>query len=424
VNAVRADEMSRPIVPVIVQQHVEDAALLHAQRTALTAAAHVKLRHLLEFDERLAAHLEGLAIADLAARPLCDAALASETPGATFVATVQALQLRDEAWLQRLIAYGEAVPDCRRGLLAAVGWVDQQQLQGVVARLLKSAEPVEQTLGIAACAMHRVDPGTTLTRTLDAADPVLRARALRSAGELGKREFVSRLAALQDEDPSCRFWAAWSAVLLGDRQVALDALRGMNADPAYGERALRLALLTLPVARAHEELRLLGQSPERLRLLIQGAGWVGDPAYVPWLLKHMRDEALARLAGEAFSLITGADLSQLDLDRPAPADRETGPNDDASDSDVAQDQDDGLPWPDPQRIDLWWRSNSSRFATGQRVFVGAPVSRAHCVEMVKSGYQRHRVLAAHYLCLLAPGSVLFDWRAPSWRQHRILADLS
>jgi hypothetical protein len=44
-----------------------------------------------------------------------------------------------------------------------------------------------------------------------------------------------------------------------------------------------------------------------------------------------------------------------------------------------------------------------------------------CIDVLKNGYQRQRILAAHYLCLLDPGTPLFNTSAPAWRQQRLLA---
>jgi hypothetical protein len=55
--------------------------------------------------------------------------------------------------------------------------------------------------------------------------------------------------------------------------------------------------------------------------------------------------------------------------------------------------------------------------------MGAPVTREHCVHVLKTGYQRQRILAAHYLCLLEPGTPLFNTSAPAWRQQKLLARL-
>lgn len=176
-------------------------------------------------------------------------------------------------------------------------------------------------------------------------------------------------------------------------------------------------------AAAHATLQRLGGDPAQLRLLIQGSGINGDPTYVPWLMKHMADDKTARLAGEAFSLITGTDLALLDLERKPPENVEAGPNDNPDDENVEMDPDEGLPWPDAGLIAGWWEKNGSRFQPGARYFMGAPVTREHCIQVLKDGYQRQRILAAHYLCLLEPGTPLFNTSAPAWRQQKLLAQM-
>ena len=179
----------------------------------------------------------------------------------------------------------------------------------------------------------------------------------------------------------------------------------------------------IAVPHANELLKGVARDPANIRLLIQGAGIVGDPYYVPWLIKQMADLKLTRLAGESFTYITGLDLSYLDLDRKPPENVEAEPNDNPDDDNVAMDEDDSLPWPDPVKIQSWWDVNKSRFTDGTRYFMGEPVTRAHCIQVLKDGYQRQRIAAALYLCLLHPGTKLFPTKAPAWRQQRWLADL-
>jgi hypothetical protein len=40
--------------------------------------------------------------------------------------------------------------------------------------------------------------------------------------------------------------------------------------------------------------------------------------------------------------------------------------------------------------------------------------------LLKNGFQRQRMAAAIYLCLLKPGTPLFNCAAPAWRQQRLL----
>jgi hypothetical protein len=65
---------------VVVQQHVEEAAALRHMRSVLVRAPHVGLLQLGRLDERIDAHLDGLAVAGDAGKAMALAAL--DRPGA------------------------------------------------------------------------------------------------------------------------------------------------------------------------------------------------------------------------------------------------------------------------------------------------------------------------------------------------------
>jgi uncharacterized protein (TIGR02270 family) len=414
------------IVYQVIAQHLENSNFLWSQRSRLTVAPHIALRHLARWDERLAADLDGLAVASDEGAQMCESALQDLTPGIVFSAVVNAIENRHLQKLDRLFAVAEAAPEVARGFRSAFGWVSESDLRGIVARLLSSPDVFHREIGIVACGMHRVDPGRARDAALQDAGATLRARALRATGELGRRDLLSACVdSLKGDDLVSRFWAAWSAVLLGNRSAAIETLVDLAQQPAqFRQRATRLALQAMEQADAQGFLRQMAQSPENQRLVIQGSGIAGDPSFVPWLIQHMADGKTARVAGEAFSLITGLDLAYLDLDRKPPADIQAGPNDDPNDPNVDMDPDDGLPWPDPDRITNWWHANGSHFAPNTRYFMGAPVTRENCLRVLKEGFQRQRILAAHYLSLLHPGTPLFEWRAPVWRQRDALAGMA
>jgi uncharacterized protein (TIGR02270 family) len=160
-----------------------------------------------------------------------------------------------------------------------------------------------------------------------------------------------------------------------------------------------------------------------VRLLIHCIDIADEQHYLPWLIQQMQDLKLSRLAGESFSYITRLDLAYLDLERKPPEGVDFGPNDDPNDDNVAMDEDDGLPWPDVEKISNWWQAHGQRFAPGTRYFMGEPPSTAHCLDVMKNGYQRQRMAAAVYLCLLKPDTPLFNCAAPAWRQQRLLAQM-
>jgi uncharacterized protein (TIGR02270 family) len=415
------------IIPEIVSLHAEEAASLFQMRRSVLDVPHVRLRDLQRgFDDRIAAHLDGLAIAGEQAWQCCEAALEAPSAGTVFTAAVRAIEEKAQRKLDRLFALSEAIPETRPGLEGAFGWLARDQLQGMVVSLLGTEDAFRRTVGIAACSMHRVDPGLVSARRVSDANPLVRARALRTVGEIGCDEAVPACAAaMRDTDPECRFWAAWSSVLLGDRGVALKSLTVSSFEGApHRLRAFRLALQAMNAAVAHSVLRPLADDPGQLRWLLPGTGIAGEPVYVPWLIKHMSDASSARLAGEAFTLITGVDMIETGLEGKPAENFQSGPTDNPEDENVNMDPDEGLPWPDVEKIEKWWAANASRFHKGTRYFMGAPVTREHCIDVLKNGYQRQRILAAHYLCLLEPGTPLFNTSAPAWRQQRLLAKMA
>jgi uncharacterized protein (TIGR02270 family) len=408
------------ILAEIVRHHVEEAAFLHSARAALCRAPHITLGLLARHDERLEAHLDGIVTAGDAALQMCDDAGASFPDDGVFAAAVSAIRRKDSQRLHAIVGAAQDRPSALSALVAAVTWVAREDLQGTVVSFLRADDSPSRAVGLAACAVHGVDPG--LARFFADGSGIVRAWAHRAAGELGRRELDwACTAAIDEEDLDSAWWAAWSAVLLGNRGRALDVVRQTSVVPGPRRAtAFRVALQAMSVQDAHLMLQQSAIGPRQTRWLIQGSGIAGDPAYVPWLIARMGSPETARLAAEALATITGIDLYQ-GYEAPRPEGYEAGATEAPEDPNVDMDPDDNLPWPDVPRIREWWDANGSRFRLGQRYLMGAPVTREHCIEVLKSGYQRQRILAAHYLCLLEPGTPLFNTSAPAWRQQRLLA---
>ena len=135
----------------------------------------------------------------------------------------------------------------------------------------------------------------------------------------------------------------------------------------------------------------------------------------------METPAVARVAGEAFSMITGVDLAYEDLEGEWPEGFQAGPTENPEDEDVAMDPDEDLPWPAPDLVARWWADNKPKFAAGRRYLCGRPITDEHCREVLRTGYQRQRIAAALELALMRPDRPLFEWRAPAFHQQKLLA---
>ena len=406
----------------IVEQHAEEAAFLWFLRDRAVDAPHYALRHLARLDERVEAHVDGLRVAGEAGFEIALEQLAAhQEAGELFAAGVVALESGDRGRIDPLVELAEEAPEARGGLAGAIGWTAPERLRPTIRPWLDSGRAFERWLGLVACSLHRADPASRLRQFL--ADPaaLVRARALRLAGELGRADLGPDLRAALDReaDADCRFWAAWSAALVGERGPAAAVLIGeVETGGSQRQRALEVAVRIMSLGEAKAWLSRLNGDPAHARTVVIAAGQLGDPVAVPWLISKMAVPELARLAGESFSLITGVDLAYDDLETDAPQDFQSGPTDEPSDPNVGLDPDANLPWPDPTLIQPWWQANATRFATGTRHLLGRPIDEPACHHALTTGFQRQRRAAALEPALLRPDHVLFNWRQPARTQQR------
>ena len=314
----------------------------------------------------------------------------------------------------------------------SLGW-RTGEVREYVERLQAAPWPTAKQLGLMAAVAHRIDPGVALDRALDAEDPALRVCALEAAGRLGMRDLQPRLrAAFESEDATCRFWAAWSAVRLGDR-AGISVLGGFaGKGGSLAKPACDLALRVLDpdhAIRAHA--RLMSMTGDK-RLGVLATGIIGDPSLVGWLLDAMESPSLARLAGAAFCLMTGRDLRRDDLDSERPATAlapkvlQTDPSDndgkvgqesrDQSVDSLADDEDEEFAWPDTTRLRRWWDEHRHDFVPGRRYLAGLPIRSSELTTVLRTGNQQQRASAALELALLYPEAPLQDVTAPAHRQ--------
>ncbi|MBP5077356.1 TIGR02270 family protein [Pseudomonas chlororaphis] len=407
----------------IVDQHAEEASFLAVLRDYVVRAPHCDLDDLSKLDNRIDAHLDGLRIAGTSGLETLLAQLGPHAIGEMFASAVLAFESGNAEVLSRLSEHLRGALETERGYLMALGWLDWERVSPWIDRLLASPEPLFRRLGLAACGMHRHDPGPALLAGLSHADPSVLARAARSAGELRRRDLMPAIRAhRQHQEAAPRFWANWATAQMGDEE-ALEPLRQFAERPGeFQYRALCVLLAWQQRERSIAWIRQLMQNPEQRRIGIQAVGLLGDPVSVPWLIQQMSDLPHARVAGEAFSLMTGADLALLDLELQDLPDFDAGPNDDPEDANVALDPDENLPWPDPPLIAAWWQAHGGDFQAGVGYVLGLQQSESSYRQALIRGQQHQRIAAACGIARLRPSEVLFPTSAPAWRQKALLGE--
>jgi uncharacterized protein (TIGR02270 family) len=416
-------EISALVNTDVVQRHARNAAFLWFLRDRACIAPNYSLKDLAALDERVDANLEGIETAGLAGWEAVTA-LDLEDPGAVFAAAILALSTGDNARSEMVMDIARTAPECDRPLVSALGWLPFEKVNEPIHDALCSSDPNLRTIGLAATGVRRQDPGPALKEALFSTDPALSARAFRTAGELGKVEFASlMLTHLADSDLHCRFWSAWSAARLGMRisDVCKTLYQIALTSGPYAPSALAIALLCADRQTSDVWVSNLINGPAaHIRLGIVGVGVLGDPVRIDNLIQLMENHRLARAAGEAFSQITGVDLSYADLKCDPPEGAKEEVSDDADDPNLAEDLDADLPWPDPVLVTKWWNSRRQNFRAGARYLRGEEITPVSLNKCLLTGTQRQRAAAALELAILSPRGPMFEVRARGKTQMELL----
>jgi uncharacterized protein (TIGR02270 family) len=407
-----------PVIQSITNQFAENAAHLWLLRSRAVVAPHFDLDDLRELDNRLEAHLDGLRVSGgdgwQAARTQLEE---YPEPGELFAAAVLAFEAGLPERIDFVVHKAGMNGKMLRAMASAVGWLPAAAAVVPIRLLLAADAPSLQRAGLMAARVHRHNPGGyTIDRALHDPDRALRAAALRTIGELGLAALPTLRRHFSDSDQSCRFWAWWSAARLGEKSVNGELQMIAQAGPAHRLAAVDMAVRVLDPGTAGRWLTMLRELPGGARLAIQGFARLGDSAPVPRLIDAMRTPALARVAGEALTFITGVDFVVSKLNAPRPKDFEAGPTEDPTDENVALDPDENLPWPDPAGVAAWWSKNRNVFPPGKRLLLGKPITADWLHEVLRIGKQRQRAAAAVELAIREPNKPMFNVQAPGFRQ--------
>ena len=144
--------------------------------------------------------------------------------------------------------------ELQNGFVSALGWVESRFLEGKVSGFLASKDPFWRQIGIAACAVQRVDPGDHLLKGIKSKNTNLCCQSLRAAGKLGRQDLLSEiLKHIMNKDDDVKFWAAWAAILCGDRSRSLSAMLGFaKLETSKTFQAIKLLLRTYNSEKSKE----------------------------------------------------------------------------------------------------------------------------------------------------------------------------
>lgn len=411
---------SARVVPELIGRHADDVAFFWLLRDIACRAPHYGLADLAKLDGRIEAQFEALRLDLRQGWRACRRNLALKKPGETFAACVLGFPRLKAARIEATLKASLSTPANQRAAASALGWLPADQAMNFVRPLFAGTDPAQRRLAVATAAVHRVDPGANLQRLYRDADPRVRERAFRAAGKLGASAVHPDIRkATGDADLAVRVAACWTTLRLQPDPSVLADLQTLAQREQSPHRRAIVALIVrrLPPALAYRWLEVLRILPRSERLAVFGFGQLGDPRAIPQLLAAMAAPPLARVAGEAFEMITGAYLYDEKLIGKRPEGFEAGPTESPADENVDLDPDENLPWPDVAKVRGWWSANQSRFNEGTSYLLGKPRTPETLREVLRAGRQRQRAAAALELALAKPTEPLFNVHAPGFRQQ-------
>lgn len=404
----------------IYESVADNAAFFWVLRSIIVDRPDYWLDDLQAFDQRVVATFNALMTDPESSWELCSAAMSLQQSGEFFAAANIAFRSLDVKKIQEVVGHGLNSDEAFEGVAGALAWLPGRLCHSWIKKFLTSKDLNHKYLAITSCSLRREDPREYLTNIVSREDCCnhhkLHARALRLIGELKRRDLMFAVkAGLMSDNVDVRFWSIWSSLLLGDFVAAEQMKSFVFGDGPYAAYALDVTFRVLSMDNARDWISQMVKDPGQVRSAIQASAVLGDPQVIPWLISQMRVPALTRLAGEAFTAITGISLpdNKLSLEELPSLDGLIPDPDESEDDDVAIHEDEYLPFPDPDKIAAIWQRYQQHFISGKRYFMGQQINAEHLMATYSSGNQRQRRSAALELALLLPAHFLQNYAAKS-----------
>lgn len=377
----------------IIEEHVSEISGLWECRASAVKQSNQQLPSLLKLDHRIEKHIAALRLDADASWAFALEALSDFCgPGEAFVAAILGFSGGEGFRIRRVLNVSREDPAAFKGVVSAMGWLPTETIRPWLQRWLLSNDMDDKYLAVAACSVQRLHPGDELRHILlrsACRDHVpLYSRALRLIGELKCVDFKAQLTDIGNEclkddgiDDSIAFWSSWSAAVLGEEPTDDCLEQYIVADNPYQHIGVDNFFRCLSNDRSREWIELLADACPRRAVGASAA--LGDPQAIDWLIEMMHDAKLARLAGAAFSMITGVDLDREKLGLVQLCE--------ASEVDEASfDEDSLLDWPDPNKVAEYWQSHCGDYQFGHRYLLGNKIEAMHLHAALPGAYQKQR----------------------------------
>ena len=408
----------RPVLWDVVEEHLDEAGFLWERWERALLSPSLRARQVADGDEaRLLAHVDGLVVAGpRAIDRLLEPALRQGEPGAAAAAAHALLELPGGLARWRAVHAGGA--GARRHSMARALALSRRPSEPELTALLSDGHPWAVVAGLEALALRRIDAGPSLSGLLASRDPALAAAALHAAPWSNQpvRALIER--ALERPEAAVREAALEAGLRLGFGTALTACRRLVEGQEPVADRAL--ALLALGGDADDEPLLLRAAAVSSLRApALVALGYAGRVGAVEVLLGAMEQEPReARLAGEAFTAITGIPIAGELVAEAEPASEPSSLEADDLDASLAPTPEAELPVPEPHAVARAWSARTKAFDSARRYLLGSPFTAEGLLRAFAESPMRRRALLALELAVRSGGGYAVEPRDFAFQQLR------
>ncbi|HEX5751194.1 MAG TPA: TIGR02270 family protein [Archangium sp.] len=399
----------------VCETHLDEAEWFWTRWEHALAAPDYDLADTAEVEERLLAHVDGLSeggppVVEALLRPALESEELARV-SAAFLAFLQSHPPAEEvrAWVC------DTVPAQHSAMRRVLEVCDWEGVGTALLPLLEGTDTELQALVLDALVFREELPDEVLADFLPHEDPRMRMAAMRGLRTLPRTNARALLSsALASVNPVIRDAAIEWGLAVGSQEAWAVCRQAVKQQG-------RESLVLWAMGADEEDVALLVdllRIPERRAGALWALGFSGRVTAAEACLEWMEDAQVSRLAGEAFSSITGLSMDgphalppEPPLEEPIPLEMEN------LDADLTPRPEDDLPRPDAEAVAAWWRGARGRFVRGTRYWLGQPFQGELLLTALERGPMRRRHVWARELEIRSRRACRVESRALTRRQR-------
>jgi uncharacterized protein (TIGR02270 family) len=423
----------------VVEEHLDEAEFGVVQFRRMLEHPSLTLPELDKWQERLAAHIDGLVVGGpvVIQRLVVPALEEARAPERVTAGSLALLESGELSQFHNLLGHPQEQMRQAAAWACALTNVGERVAQGALQTLHAAASAYEQA-GLLDVIASRGIGAPGVTEILRDSDPVILPAALRAAPFCQGPGLLRAIESHLGSSNPVVLEAAIFAALAHQSPLGLEALESHASTAQLGSKSLLALLAALGGPNQHAIIAHLAGSGTHESAALFALGYSGNLTHAPLLLERLRDEdaTRAKIAAQSLSMLFDLDLARFQLpprraNDPGKLPRPTEDleaiealppfdEDDLDELPLPEPEDD-LPTLDPGAIESEVARISAVMQPGKRHLGGHLYSRGQLLDLLARTPLRRRHTLAQVLFIDTGRQCHVDTRAGIERQRHQLA---